>query len=275
MISCPGSEECLYRKTFMSKLKNKTAIITGAGKGIGRAIALRFAREGARVAIWEKDEVAGNQTAEEITNKGGTAIFASCEINNAQSVTKALEETVYSLGNPTHLVNNAGIAHVGTATSTTEEDFDRVMEVNTKGLFICLNKVIPLLVQNGGGVILNLASIASRLGIAERFAYSASKGAALAMTLSVAKDYVDQGIRCNCLCPGRVHTPFVDGFLEKYYPDENERSEKFTELSKYQPIGRMGEPEEIASLATFLCSEEASFITGSAYDVDGGTMTLR
>jgi NAD(P)-dependent dehydrogenase (short-subunit alcohol dehydrogenase family) len=132
-----------------------------------------------------------------------------------------------------------------------------------------------VLVDNGGGIILNLASIASRLGIADRFAYSASKGAALAMTLSVAKDYVDQGIRCNCLCPGRVHTPFVDGFLEKYYPDKTERSEKFTELSKYQPIGRMGEPEEIASLATFLCSEEASFITGSAYDVDGGTMTLR
>jgi NAD(P)-dependent dehydrogenase (short-subunit alcohol dehydrogenase family) len=132
-----------------------------------------------------------------------------------------------------------------------------------------------VLVDNGGGVILNLASVASRLGIADRFAYSASKGAALAMTLSVAKDYVDQGIRCNCLCPGRVHTPFVDGFLEKYYPDQNDRDQKFTELSKYQPIGRMGEPEEIASLATFLCSKEASFITGAAYDVDGGTMTLR
>jgi NAD(P)-dependent dehydrogenase (short-subunit alcohol dehydrogenase family) len=164
---------------------------------------------------------------------------------------------------------------VGTATTTTEEDFDRVMSVNTKGLFLCLQAVLPVLVDNGGGIILNLASIASRLGIADRFAYSASKGAALAMTLSVAKDYVDEGIRCNCLCPGRVHTPFVDGFLEKYYPDKTERSEKFTELSKYQPIGRMGEPEEIASLATFLCSEEASFITGSAYDVDGGTMTLR
>jgi len=132
-----------------------------------------------------------------------------------------------------------------------------------------------VLVDNEGGVILNLASIASRLGIADRFAYSASKGSVLAMTLSVAKDYVNKGIRCNCLCPGRVHTPFVDGFLEKYYPDQNERDQKFTELSKYQPIGRMGEPEEIASLATFLCSEEASFITGGAYDVDGGTMTLR
>ncbi len=259
----------------MKKLANKIAIITGGGKGIGRAIAQRFCEEGAKVAIWEKDQTAGIQTADEIIQQGGIARFIPCEINVANAVSLAVEETIDVLGKPTHLINNAGIAHVGTATSTTEEEFDRVMEVNTKGMFNCLNKVIPVLIENEGGVILNLASIASRLGIAERFAYSASKGAALAMTLSVAKDYVDQGIRCNCLCPGRVHTPFVDGFLEKYYPDENERSEKFTELSKYQPIGRMGEPEEIASLATFLCSEEASFITGSAYDVDGGTMTLR
>ena len=259
----------------MKKLANKIAIITGGGKGIGRAIAQRFCEEGAKVAIWEKDQTAGIQTADEIIQQGGIARFIPCEINDANAVSLAVEETIDVLGKPTHLINNAGIAHVGTATSTTEEEFDRVMEVNTKGMFNCLNKVIPVLIENEGGVILNLASIASRLGIAERFAYSASKGAALAMTLSVAKDYVDQGIRCNCLCPGRVHTPFVDGFLEKYYPDENERSEKFTELSKYQPIGRMGEPEEIASLATFLCSEEASFITGSAYDVDGGTMTLR
>ncbi len=259
----------------MKKLIHKTAIITGAGKGIGRSIALRFAEEGAKVAIWEKDQNAGRQTADEIKNNGGTALFVPCEISYAEAVTEALTETVQVLGNPTHLVNNAGIAHVGTATSTTEKDFDQIIEVNTKGLFICLNKVIPILVENGGGVILNLASIASRLGIAERFAYSASKGAALAMTLSVAKDYVDHGIRCNCVCPGRVHTPFVDGFLEKYYSDDNERAEKFSELSKYQPIGRMGEPDEIASLATFLCSDEASFITGGAYDIDGGTMTLR
>ena len=259
----------------MNKLDDKIAIVTGGGKGIGRAISLRFASEGAKVAIWEKDLDAAEETSKQISESGGMAIRIECEISDKISVSNALKETIDGLGKPTHLVNNAGIAHVGTATTTTEEDFDRVMNVNTKGLFLCLQAVLPVLVDNGGGVILNLASIASRLGIADRFAYSASKGAALAMTLSVAKDYVHQGIRCNCLCPGRVHTPFVDGFLEKYYPDENERSEKFTELSKYQPIGRMGEPEEIASLATFLCSDEASFITGSAYDVDGGTMTLR
>jgi NAD(P)-dependent dehydrogenase (short-subunit alcohol dehydrogenase family) len=259
----------------MNKLDDKIAIVTGGGKGIGRAIALRFANEGAKVAIWEKDLDAAEETSKQINDSGRTAVSIECEISDKNSVSNALKETIDALGKPTHLINNAGIAHVGTATTTTEEDFDRVMSVNTKGLFLCLQAVLPVLVDNGGGIILNLASIASRLGIADRFAYSASKGAALAMTLSVAKDYVDQGIRCNCLCPGRVHTPFVDGFLEKYYPDKTERSEKFTELSKYQPIGRMGEPEEIASLATFLCSEEASFITGSAYDVDGGTMTLR
>jgi NAD(P)-dependent dehydrogenase (short-subunit alcohol dehydrogenase family) len=259
----------------MNKLDDKIAIVTGGGKGIGRAISLRFANEGAKVAIWEKDLDAAEETSKQINDSGRTAVSIECEISDKNSVSNALKETIDALGKPTHLINNAGIAHVGTATTTTEEDFDRVMSVNTKGLFLCLQAVLPVLVDNGGGIILNLASIASRLGIADRFAYSASKGAALAMTLSVAKDYVDQGIRCNCLCPGRVHTPFVDGFLEKYYPDKTERSEKFTELSKYQPIGRMGEPEEIASLATFLCSEEASFITGSAYDVDGGTMTLR
>jgi NAD(P)-dependent dehydrogenase (short-subunit alcohol dehydrogenase family) len=259
----------------MNKLDDMIAIVTGGGKGIGRAISLRFANEGAKVAIWEKDLDAAEETSKQINDSGRTAVSIECDISDKNSVSNALKETIDALGKPTHLINNAGIAHVGTATTTTEGDFDRVMSVNTKGLFLCLQAVLPVLVDNGGGVILNLASIASRLGIADRFAYSASKGAALAMTLSVAKDYVDQGIRCNCLCPGRVHTPFVDGFLEKYYPEKNERSEKFTELSKYQPIGRMGEPEEIASLATFLCSEEASFITGSAYDVDGGTMTLR
>ena len=259
----------------MNKLDDKIAIVTGGGKGIGRAISHRFASEGAKVAIWEKDLDAAVETSKQISESGGMAISIECEISDQNSVSNALKETIDALGKPTHLVNNAGIAHVGTATTTTEEDFDRVMNVNTKGLFLCLQAVIPVLVDNGGGVILNLASIASRLGIADRFAYSASKGSVLAMTLSVAKDYVEKGIRCNCLCPGRVHTPFVDGFLEKYYPDQNERDQKFTELSKYQPIGRMGEPEEIASLATFLCSEEASFITGGAYDVDGGTMTLR
>jgi NAD(P)-dependent dehydrogenase (short-subunit alcohol dehydrogenase family) len=259
----------------MTRLSEKTAIVTGGGKGIGQAIAQRFAREGAQVAIWEQDEEAGKATADEIAREGGSAIQVACDVTNPDSIAKALQQTNEELSNPSILVNNAGIAHVGTATNTSEEDFDRIMKVNAKGAFLCLQAVLPVMVENGGGAVLNLASIASKLGIADRFAYSASKGAILAMTLSVAKDYIEQGIRCNCVCPGRVRTPFVDGFLEKYYPGEDERELKFKELSEYQPIGRMGEPEEIANLAAFLCSEEASFITGGIYDVDGGTMNLR
>lgn len=259
----------------MSKFKNNTAIVTGGGKGIGQAIARRFAEEGAKVAIWEADEISGEETNQEILAKGQEAHFFKCDITDEQSIQNALSGVSEKFGTPDILINNAGIANVGTATTTSVEDFDKVMEVNVKGMFLCLRNIIPTMIEKNSGVILNLASIASRLGIAERFAYSSSKGAVLAMTLSVARDYVDHGIRCNCVCPGRVHTPFVDGFLKKYYPDENDRNEKFDELSKYQPIGRMGEPEEIANIASFLCSSDASFITGGAYDIDGGVMNLK
>ena len=182
-------------------------------------------------------------------------------------------ETIGALDTLDILVNNAGVAHIGTVETTTSEDFDRILSVNVKGVFHCMKAAMPKLMQNGGGAILNLASVASKVGIVDRFAYSASKGAVLTMTLSVARDYVDKGIRCNCLCPGRVHTPFVDGYLDKHYPDS--REEMFQKLSAYQPIGRMAEPDEIANLACFLCSDEAAFITGSAYDIDGGVTLLR
>lgn len=256
-------------------LKDKVAVVTGGGKGIGQAIAKRFASSGAAVAIWELDEKAGNETVAAIRDDGGTAQMFSCDVSDQASVQDASKETIEQLGRVSILVNNAGIAHIGTAETTSEEDFDRILKINAKGVYNCLHRILPGMVEAKSGVVLNLASIASRLGISERFAYSASKGAVLAMSLSVAKDYVDKGIRCNCLCPGRVQTPFVDGYLKEYYPDQDERAKMFQKLSEYQPIGRMGQPEEIAALATFLCSDEASFITGSAYDIDGGTMLLR
>ena len=257
------------------RLQGKTAVVTGGGKGIGQAIAKRFAVEGAKVAVWEQDEDAAAKTVTAINEAGGTAQAFGCDVSDQVGIQATADATVSSLGDISILVNNAGIAHIGNVENTSEEDFDRILSVNAKGVYNCLHILLPHMVETGGGAVLNLASVASRLCISERFAYSASKGAVLAMTLIVAKDYVDKGIRCNCMCPGRVHTPFVDGYLEKYYADEEERADMFRKLSEYQPIGRMGIPEEIAVLAAFLCSDEASFITGSAYDIDGGTMLLR
>ena len=257
------------------RLQGKVAVITGGGKGIGQAIAKRFAIEGANIAVWEQDEDAAADTVAAINEAGGSAQAFACDVSDQVGIQATADATVSSLGDIDVLVNNAGIAHIGNVENTSEEDFDRILSVNAKGVYNCLHILLPRMAKGNGGAVLNLASVASRLGISERFAYSASKGAVLAMTLSVAKDYVDKGIRCNCMCPGRVHTPFVDGYLEKYYADKEERADMFRKLSEYQPIGRMGKPEEIAVLAAFLCSDEASFITGSAYDIDGGTMLLR
>jgi NAD(P)-dependent dehydrogenase (short-subunit alcohol dehydrogenase family) len=175
---------------------------------------------------------------------------------------------------PVHiLVNSAGVAHVGNLSSTTVDDVERLFAVNVRGVYLCMRAVIDPMVAAKNGVILNIASIAATRGISDRFAYSMTKGAVLSMTLSVAKDYIASGIRCNCISPARVHTPFVDGFLSRNYPGQER--EKMKQLAESQPIGRMGTPEEVAALAHFVCSDEGSFITGADLPLDGGYFNLR
>ena len=253
------------------RLGGKVAVVTGAGSGIGRAIAQRFAREGAAVQIVDRDENAAKKAAGEIVEADGAATAWSGDVSN-QSNVKELFQRIADRG-PIHiLVNNAGISHVGKLESTTEAEFDRIFGVNVKGIYNCMYAAIETMKAGGGGVILNMASIAATAGLADRFAYSMSKGAVVAMTYSVARDYLTYKIRCNCVSPARVHTAFVDGYLRKHYPGREE--EMFRVLSASQPIGRMGEPEEVASLALFLCSDEAGFITGVDYPIDGGFFNL-
>jgi 2-keto-3-deoxy-L-fuconate dehydrogenase len=247
------------------------AAITGAGSGIGRAIAHRFAKAGAAVRVLDIDVKAADNTVHEITQSGGHASALECDVTDQPRVKETFQKLARE--GPLHiLVNNAGVSHIGTVESTTEADFDRLFRVNVKGVYNCTHAVIGHMKANGG-VILNMASIAGSAALADRFAYSMTKGAVVAMTYSVAKDYVAYKIRCNCISPARVHTPFVDGYLRKNYPGREE--EMFRTLSKSQPIGRMGEPEEVAALALFLCSDEAAFVTGADYPLDGGFFNLR
>jgi NAD(P)-dependent dehydrogenase (short-subunit alcohol dehydrogenase family) len=252
-----------------SHTEKPIAVVTGAGSGIGRATALQLASDGYDVRIFELSAEAAGETLGLIQKAGGTGAIQTVDVSNTESVRAAFA----GLPRLDVLVNNAGIAHIGNVLNTTPEDLDRVYQINVRGAYHCLHFGIPIMLKNGGGSIVNLASIASKVGIPDRFAYSMSKGAVFSMTLSVARDFVDKGIRCNCVCPARVHTPFVDGFIAKNYPGQE--AEMFAKLSAGQPIGRMGEPEEIATLIAFLCSSQAAFITGSAYDIDGGFTLLR
>lgn len=252
-------------------LNNKVAIVTGGASGIGKAISLNFAENGANVFVLELNEKNGEETVSEILSKGENASFCRCNVADHKEVTSVID-SIAGRHNIDILVNNAGIAHIGNIENTSEEDLDRLYKVNIKGVYNCIFACIPHMKKQGGGVILNMASIAASLGISDRFAYSMTKGAVLTMTYSVAKDYLADNIRCNSISPARVHTPFVDGFIAKNYPGREK--EKFDELSKTQPIGRMGTPAEIAGLALYLCSDKAGFITGTDYPIDGGFIKL-
>ncbi len=254
------------------RLDGKVAVVTGGGSGIGQAIAEKFAAHGALVRVLDVNEPAAAATCQRIEADGGSASPHLCDVTS-QSDVRGIFQELFRLSRVHILVNNAGISHIGTVESTSEEDFDRVVRVNIKGFYNCMRAVTGHMKDNGGGVILNMASIAGSTGLADRFAYSMSKGAVIAMTYSVARDYLGHNIRCNCISPARVHTPFVDDYLQKHYPGRE--AEMFDKLAKSQPIGRMAEPAEVASLALFLCSDDASFITGVDYPLDGGFINLR
>jgi NAD(P)-dependent dehydrogenase (short-subunit alcohol dehydrogenase family) len=264
-VSQPNSASSAFR------LDGKVSVVTGAGSGIGRAIALRFASAGSSVRILDLNLAEAERTVSEIQQSGGKAEGFACDVTDQAAVhdtfAKILEKDRVHI-----LVNNAGVSHIGNVENTIESDFDRIMRVNVKGYYNCIHACAGHMKAKGGGVILNIASIAGTAGLGDRFAYSTSKGAVIAMTLSVAKDYIQHNIRCNCISPARVHTPFVDNYLKKNYPGRE--AEMYDQLAKTQPIGRMGEPYEVAALAHFLCSDDAAFITGSDYPLDGGFLRL-
>jgi len=256
----------------MINLKDKVALVTGGSSGIGEAIVRRFAAAGAVVYNLDQHETAGQQLAKECQSKGLQVFFRLADVTKQVELTETVAKIYADHERLDILISNAGIAHIGTLNTTSEADFDRLYAVNVKGVYNSMFAVIPRMIAQQNGVIINLASIASVLGIPNRFAYSMTKGAVLTMTYSVARDYIEQGIRCNAISPARIHTPFVDNFIAQNYPGEE--TEKFKELAQSQPIGRMGTPEEVADLALYLCSDAASFITGTNFPIDGGFIKL-
>jgi NAD(P)-dependent dehydrogenase (short-subunit alcohol dehydrogenase family) len=255
-----------------TELNGKVAVVTGAASGIGKAISAALAAQQGQVWVLDLNPAAAEQTASEIKAAGGRASSLQCDVANPESVSQVFK-AIADQGPIDILINSAGIAHIGTIATTTVEDFERLFRVNVQGTFLCMQAAIAVMLKQSGGVIINLASMAAVAGIPERFAYSMSKGAVRAMTLSVAKDFLDKNIRCNCISPARVHTPFVDGYLKQNYPGRE--AEMLAELAKTQPIGRMARPEEVAGLAVYLCSDLASFLTGADVPFDGGVLNLR
>ncbi len=253
----------------MSSLKGKNVIVTGGASGIGLAIARKFGQAGGNAFILDINPDSGKTVAHQLHAEGLKVQFIHCNVSDYADVQRAMDHVKH----PDVLINNAGVAHVGNIEQANPEDIDRLYQINIKGIYHCTRAVIGEMVKQGGGVILNMASVAAVVGIPDRFAYSMTKGAVVGMTLSIARDYVDKKIRCNAISPARVHTPFVDGFISKNYPGREQ--EMFEKLAATQPVGRMGSPEEVASMALYICSDEGSFLTGCNFPVDGGFIGLK
>jgi 2-keto-3-deoxy-L-fuconate dehydrogenase len=246
----------------MFDLTDKKALVTGAGSGIGRAIAQRFAKAGAIVHVGDLNAAAGAETVQLITAAGGRAEFVTLDVADETSVTDAAAK----IGALDILVNNAGIGHVGTILQTNAEDMDRLYRVNVRGVFSVTKAFIGSMIERRSGSIINIASIGGIIGVRDRFAYVTTKFAVVGITKQLALDHSAEGVRCNCICPGRIETPFVQARI-KEYPDP---AKAYQEMSATQLIGRMGQPEEIAAAAHYLASDEAKLVTGSSLMADGG-----
>lgn len=250
----------------MFSLEGKISLVTGAASGIGAAIAQAFARAGAFVFVTDRDLEAGRQTARQISEGGGQAEFCPLDVADEAQCRQAEDQVRQSCGRLDVLVNNAGIGHVGTMLTTAGADLDRLYAVNVRGVFNVTKVFLPGMVQRRSGVIINLASIGGVVGVRDRVAYCTTKFAVVGLTKCLALDHAKDGVRVNCICPGRVETPFVAARL-KEYPDPEKA---YREMAATQALGRMARPEEIAAAALYLASDEAAFITGTAFLIDGG-----
>src|SRR5258708_9155250 len=254
----------------MFRLDNKVALVTGAGSGIGEAIVRLYAEQGAHVIIGDIQVEAASRVATSIQENGGSATALAFDVADEAQVQTTIQEIASKMGRLDILFNNAGVSHVGNLLETSVDDWERVMRVNARGVFLCAREGVRQMLEQSpaGGVIINMASVAGMIAVDRRVPYGASKGAVLALTRSIAIDYAMQGIRCNAICPGTVHTPFVEGFLARNFAGSEDAERQ--KLHARQPIGRMGRPDEIAKAALYLASDEAAFVTGSPLVIDGG-----
>ncbi len=250
----------------MGRLENKVAIVTGAGMGIGQATALALAREGAKVAVADIDDAAGNATVDQIRAAGGEAFFQHADVGSTDDVRRLVEETVARFGRLDVLVNNAGVAIAGTVTEISEEDWNRLINIHLSGTWRGMKFAIPHMVRGGGGSIVNMASVQAIMGIQGWSGYSAAKGGIIALTQQAAVDYGGRNIRVNAIAPGTIMTPMN----EKIFAEAEDPDELIGTWNSWHALGRFGQPEEVADLVVFLASDESSFMTGDIIKIDGG-----